>query len=339
MPDATNRFLSIAFMVVQTNDVFIAFGPAGVALLDASGMPRSLDDVNADIRRMVAVWDAGTEANEVPGVGPNQPPRQGGTGNIGASDPITVVRRYADATNDLAGPGLGGSVDVSIVAAGGTLTGTFNVTVTNNSDMTAYPYLLTPVLWATHNPTASLFTPGMMASAELESLAEGGDASALLAALGASSDVSAASLAGAGPIAPGSSVTFPVMLDSDYRYLSLASMIVHSNDTFMAFGPEGIALLDEMGQARSDEDIAADIAAYLAAWDAGTERNQAGAVGPDQPLQGGADTGADEGDGTVRLLNDPVWRYPALSDMLRVTITAQPHSYEVFLPLLLNLTD
>jgi hypothetical protein len=339
MPDATNRFLSIAFMVVQTNDVFIAFGPEGVALLDASGMPRPLDDINADIRRAVAVWDAGTEANEVPGVGPNQPPRQGGTGNIGASDPITVVRRYADATNDLAGPGLGGSVDLSIVAADGTLTGTFDVTVTNNSDMTAYPYLLTPVLWATHNPTASLFTPGTMASPELESLAEDGDASSLLAALDASPNVGVADIAGASPIAPGSALTFSVMLDSDHRYLSLASMLVHSNDTFMAFGPEGIALLDEMGMPRSDEDIAADIAAHLMAWDAGTERNQAGAVGPDQPLQGGPDTGADEGDGTVRLLDDAVWRYPALSDMLRVTVTAQPSFYEVFLSLLLSLTN
>ena len=115
-PDATNRFLTIAAMVVQTNDVFLAFGSEGVALLEASGTPRPAADVNADIRRMLAVWDAGTEANEVPGVGLNQAPRQAGP-NIGASDTITTVRRYTDWTNDLAGTGLGGFVEVSIVAA------------------------------------------------------------------------------------------------------------------------------------------------------------------------------------------------------------------------------
>jgi hypothetical protein len=332
-PDAAHRFLSIAFMVVQSNDVFIAFAPGGVALLDESGMLRSLDEINADVRRSVAVWDAGTEANEVPGVGLNQPLQQAGP-NTGPSDPVNAVRRYADGANDLAGPGLGGLLNVSIAAADGTLTGSFTITVTNNSDMTAYPGLFTPVLWATHNPTASLFTAGEMASAELESLAEDGDASALLAVLNASPDVGAAGIAGAAPIAPGSSEVFSVMLDNDHRYLSLASMLVNSNDTFAAFGPEGIELLDEMGQPRSDEDIAADIEAHFMAWDAGTEHNQAGAAGPDQPLHGGPDTGADEGDGTVRVLNDAVWRYPALSDTLRVTITAQSPFYKVFLPLL-----
>ena len=64
----------------------------------------------------------------------------------------------------------------------------------------------------------------------------------------------------------------------------------------MAFGPGGIELLTEAGERRSNEDIAADIEASLLAWDAGTERNQAGAAGPDQaPHQAGPNTGADEG--------------------------------------------
>jgi hypothetical protein len=333
-PDAEHRFLSIAFMVVETNDVFVAFEPEGVPLLDVSGTLHPTDDISANIRRSLAVWDAGTEANEVPGVGLNQPIRQAGP-NVGASDPITTVRRYADATNDLAGPGLGGFVDVSIKAADAPLTRTFTVTITNTSDVTAYPGLFTPALWATHNPTATLFTPGMAASAGLESLAEDGDGSSLLAALGALPDVGTADIAGTDPVAPGSSLVFSVTLDTDYRYLSFASMVVPSNDTFMAFGPGGIELLTEAGTRRSNEDIAADIEFSLAAWDAGTERNQAGAAGPDQaPHQGGPNTGADEGDGTVRMLNDPVWRYPMLSDVLRVTI--RPFAQRVFLPLILN---
>jgi hypothetical protein len=128
---------------------------------------------------------------------------------------------------------------------------------------------------------------------------------------------------------------FSVTLDSDYRRLSIASMVVPSNDTIMAFGSDGIELLTAAGERRSNEDIAADIEVSLAAWDAGTERNQAGAAGPDQaPRQAGPNTGADEGNSTVRLLNDPVWRYPMLSDVLRVTI--MPHLYRVFLPLVLS---
>jgi hypothetical protein len=79
-PDAEHRFLSIAFMVVETNDVFVAFEPQGVALLDVSGTLHPTDDISANIRRSLAVWDAGTDANEVPGVGLNQPMRQAGLG-------------------------------------------------------------------------------------------------------------------------------------------------------------------------------------------------------------------------------------------------------------------
>jgi len=68
-PTADYPYVSMAAMVVQTNDVFLAFGPSGVALLDGEGNPRPTEMVMEDIHRMLAVWDAGTEANEVPGVG------------------------------------------------------------------------------------------------------------------------------------------------------------------------------------------------------------------------------------------------------------------------------
>ena len=104
--------------------------------------------------------------------------------------------------------------------------------------------------------------------------------------------------------------------------------------------------MDENGARRSDADIAADIANDLIAWDAGTESNQAGAGGRDQaPRQAAPNTGADEGNGLVRLLNDPVWSYPQASDTLHITITrVEPTGisdgveptvgYQFFLPLL-----
>lgn len=65
--------LSFATMFVQSNDLFFAPAEAGVALFDSNGNPYS-----GDITGMFLLWDAGTEANEVPGIGPNQAPRQSG---------------------------------------------------------------------------------------------------------------------------------------------------------------------------------------------------------------------------------------------------------------------
>jgi hypothetical protein len=112
--------------------------------------------------------------------------------------------------------------------------------------------------------------------------------------------------------------------DADHRFLSIESMVVPSNDTFIAFEPAGVALLDASGAPRSDGDIASDVAASLSAWDAGSEANQAGAIGPDQaPRQSAANTGASEGNGTVRVVNDPVWGYPAVEHTIRVTVTPE----------------
>jgi hypothetical protein len=65
--------LSLATMFVQSNDLFFAPAEAGIALFDSSGNPES-----GDITGMVLLWDAGTEVNESPGIGPNQAPRQAG---------------------------------------------------------------------------------------------------------------------------------------------------------------------------------------------------------------------------------------------------------------------
>jgi hypothetical protein len=57
---------SFATMLAATNDVF--FGPkdTGIALFDSSGAP-----ISGDITSQISLWDAGTEGNEEPGIGPN----------------------------------------------------------------------------------------------------------------------------------------------------------------------------------------------------------------------------------------------------------------------------
>ena len=59
-------------MLVHTNDLFYAFGEGGIALF-SNGVA-----VEGDVTNDVLLWDAGTEVNEYPGAGNNQPVRGGG---------------------------------------------------------------------------------------------------------------------------------------------------------------------------------------------------------------------------------------------------------------------
>lgn len=317
--DAAGRFLSFATMVGQTNDAFLAMAPAGVALLEEDGTPRDNQDIETEILASLGVWDAGTEANEAPGVGLNQAPRQVAPGD-GLADGNATIRRYSDITNDLDAAGLPGFLTVVVEdAAGGGLD--YDVTITNTSDTTAFPGVLSPAAWAVHDDTVMLFEIGTAASAGLEGLAEDGDAAGLEAELAGTAGVGTSGVGGAGPLLPGDSVTFTVTPDATNRFLSLASMIVPSNDAFVAFDAGGIALLTAAGAQRTNEAIAADIAGQLAAWDAGTENNQAGGAGADMAPTGMANTGPSEGTGVVRNAeDDPVWPVPEPANIIRVMV-------------------
>jgi hypothetical protein len=67
---APGAHLYLTFMFGQSNDLFFGNRNA-VSLFDANGQPFS-----GDITPRVGLWDAGTEVNEEPGIGPNQAPRQ-----------------------------------------------------------------------------------------------------------------------------------------------------------------------------------------------------------------------------------------------------------------------
>lgn len=310
-PTADAPYLSFASMVVQTNDAFFAPPPSGVLLMDG-GTARSAQDVEAEIRRTLAIWDAGTEADQIPGVGPDQAPRQG-SANQGADDPDPTVRRHADATNRVAD--LSGLVEVVIESGDG---GAFDVTVRTTGVDEGFP-ILTPVAWAVHTDATSLFQIGAPASEEMEAVAEDGVTGPLADALQADPAVGSSGVEGDGPVMPGGEYSFSVTPSAVYPYLSFATMFVPSNDIFLAFGPSGVRLVDEGGTPRSDEDIAADVEASLAAWDAGTEQDQAGAGGADQaPREIG--TGEPEGDGTVRVVPDGVWSYPNVADVVQITL-------------------
>jgi hypothetical protein len=62
--------LSMAWMFGQSNDLFYS-NDRPIALFDPAGKPKS-----GDMTLQLSLWDAGTEVNEEPGLGPNQGPRQ-----------------------------------------------------------------------------------------------------------------------------------------------------------------------------------------------------------------------------------------------------------------------
>ena len=77
--------LSFTTMFGQSNDLFYAPGPKGIALFD-KGQP-----VSGDMTAQLELWDAGTEVNEEPGFGPNQAPRQAAP-NTGTAEHLKVGR-------------------------------------------------------------------------------------------------------------------------------------------------------------------------------------------------------------------------------------------------------
>lgn len=63
--------LSLAMMFAQSNDLFFGTDDAGIALFDGAGKP-----LTGDLTSRLTLWDAGTEVNQEPGLGPDQAPRQ-----------------------------------------------------------------------------------------------------------------------------------------------------------------------------------------------------------------------------------------------------------------------
>ena len=97
--------LSFATMFIQSNDLFYTFAGDGLALFDAAGRP-----VSGDVTGQVLLYDAGTERNQEPGVGPDQAPRQAGP-DAGPEEG-GVLGRVEDGADDRAGFSYPATADV-----------------------------------------------------------------------------------------------------------------------------------------------------------------------------------------------------------------------------------
>ena len=179
-----------------------------------------------------------------------------------------------------------------------------------------------PGVWAVHaGNLAPIFTDGAADNGDgLEGLAEDGDPAALNDAI-ASLDVVSNGVfntpdgaSGPGPLLPGGTYSFTIEASAG-DYLSLATMLVETNDLFYGFNENGIALFN------GDTPIDGDFTAELLLWDAGTEVNEFPGAGAYQPIRGGGDSGPAE-NGNVRVVDDS-FTYPALNETIRLTITPQ----------------
>jgi hypothetical protein len=84
--DATEGdYFSFATMFVQSNNLFLGPNDDGLALFSGS------TPVTGDVTGQILLWNARTEADQWPGVGPDQAPRQTGA-DTGAADPVNQVR-------------------------------------------------------------------------------------------------------------------------------------------------------------------------------------------------------------------------------------------------------
>ncbi|EPR69573.1 spondin domain-containing protein [Cyclobacterium qasimii] len=337
--------LSFATMLVESNDLFYAPDEMGIALYDDNGEP-----VTGDVSAMVSLWDAGTEVNEEPGMGTNQPLRQSAA-NTGTaeSNPVKLVDDgfTYPTTNDV--------LMVEIEHDGGTM---FTVTLSNVSNSASLTSPLAPGVWVIHSSDQMpIFTDGIVAQAGLEPLAEDGDnailntglvgmtgffspfapgaysvgsenmvymvgqsASAALESLAEDGDASGfenvfntpVGTAAPGPLLPGNSYSF-TFTSEEGDQLSFATMLVQSNDWFI--GADNIDLFSN-GTA-----LSGDITSMVNLLDAGTEVDEYAGAGNSQPLrQAAANTGIDEG-AVVNMETNPSANVPLISDMVKVTIT------------------
>ena len=106
---------------------------------------------------------------------------------------------------------------------------TYHVTITNLTNSISF----TPILVSSQRRAVEIFELGAPASDEITAIAEGGDTSGLAAKLEADPDVVDVQNSG-GLLLPGGSVTVIVSAAHGARHISLASMLLPTNDGFIA---------------------------------------------------------------------------------------------------------
>jgi Spondin_N len=164
--------------------------------------------------------------------------------------------------------------------------GRFEVTITNLTRGQQF----TPILVASHRASVKLFELGKPASAPLAILAEEGNTAPLVDELSAMPDVGQV-VSGKGLTHPGASTTLTVEGRGGFGRLSVAAMLIPTNDAFFA--------LDSVELPRGNDRLTF----FARAYDAGSERNDELCASIPGPMfaecggngGGGAPAGGEEG--------------------------------------------
>ena len=160
-------------------------------------------------------------------------------------------------------------------------TAEYEVTITNISP----GQTLTPQLLVSHPSDIRLFRLGESASEALEILAEGGDTQPLTDAVdGIATDAVTID----GLLGPGESVTMTIDGIPGSDRLSMAAMLIPTNDTFVALN--GVPMPESGGLGRS-----------LIAYDAGTEENDQSCQNIPGPRCGGEGYNEEGGEGFIHI--------------------------------------
>lgn len=136
---------------------------------------------------------------------------------------------------------------------------------------------LSPVAAILHNSDYRAWVDGTEASVAIEQMAEAGNNADLLAEASADTDVFSTT-SGDGPVGGGAEAVLSLEAEaSGPVYLTMASMLVNTNDAFTGIN----ALLV------SDLDVGQSTTIYAPVWDAGTEQNTELAGSIPGPADGG----------------------------------------------------
>ena len=180
---APGHYLSFATMYVASNDLFYGPDENGIALYN-NGTPKT-----GDITSEVLLWDAGTEVNEMPGTGSNQPMNQSGA-NTGPDENGTV-REISMVNDGFTYPSVASTIRVMLTHNGGT---SFTATIENLSGSTSP---LAPGVFVVHTDPKPLYADNVADYGwGLEALAEDGNAGEL-------NDYNADNSGVVSPLAPG----------------------------------------------------------------------------------------------------------------------------------------
>jgi hypothetical protein len=197
----------------------------------------------------------------------------------------------------------------------------YEITITNVTKGQTF----TPSLIAIHDRSIAVFAPGSAAGLPLEILAEAGDTQPLTDALLNEPDHVATIQTIPGLLGPGETTSIMVEGSRFHRYLTVAAMLIPTNDTFYALNAAPLPLHGQKTR-------------FVRAYDAGTEANDQACANIPGPRCGGEghsagpnpddegfvyvsngfhDLGTDDGNGGEVLTPAPYdWRNP----VARITV-------------------